>query len=183
MDLIFTGAVPLPTRATFWARISLAKIDVFLLKSLARVYYFTKIPKNWCLLVWVSQTPTRTRTQTQTRTTFTTHKHKEHTQYTHHTHTTPQTHTYTTAIIVGETKPVLDCWHANQSSPSPSEALQYAAAYSGWGLDIDVGHSVNRLKWLRLICVDIRVLLRPGVSAAVLVVSLHRCGRCSNSKA
>ena len=33
--------------------------------------------------------------------------------------------------------------------------------------------SVNRLRWLRMVCVDIRELWRPGVSATVLVDGLH----------
>ena len=42
------------------------------------------------------------------------------------------------------------------------------------------GHSVNRLWWLRVVCVYIRALWRPGVYATVLVDGLdwsHRCLR------
>ena len=38
--------------------------------------------------------------------------------------------------------------------------------------------SVNRLRWLRMVCVDIRPSWRPSVSATVLVDGFHWSQRC-----
>ena len=38
--------------------------------------------------------------------------------------------------------------------------------------------SVNHPRWLRMLCLDIRALWRPGVSATVLVDGLHLSHRC-----
>ena len=45
-------------------------------------------------------------------------------------------------------------------------------------LPIDRARSVNRLRWLHMVCVDIRVLCRLGVSVTVLVDGLHWSHRC-----
>ena len=71
-------------------------------------------------------------------------------------------------------------WKRKCVISSRSGALHHGAAYSGWG-PTPYGRrarSVNRLIWLRMVCVDIRTLWRPGASETVLVDSLHWSRRC-----
>ena len=66
-------------------------------------------------------------------------------------------------------------WERKGAVPSPSGVLQHAAAYSGYGRRAG---SVNRLRWLRMVFVDIPPLWRIGVSATVLVDGLHWSHGC-----
>ena len=71
-------------------------------------------------------------------------------------------------------------WKRKCVISSRSGTLHHGAAYSGWG-PTPYGRrarSVNRLIWLRMVCVYIRALWRPGASATVLVDSLHWSRRC-----
>ena len=65
------------------------------------------------------------------------------------------------------------CYTVNQWSPAARRCLfRMGPLYSHWAC------SVNRLGWLRMACVDMWALWRPGVSATVLEDGLHWAYGC-----
>ena len=70
--------------------------------------------------------------------------------------------------------PVPDCWDVNQWSLGAHRCLFRMGPRYGRR-----ACSVNHLRRLRMVCVDIRALWHPGVSATVLADGLHRSHRCS----